>query len=72
MLYPFALQGLFADAEQRINTMRTLSLTHPPGSLLFSRLSAGGAAPQAAAIVAALAADGAAGDTECSVPARQE
>jgi hypothetical protein len=31
------------------------------GTLLFSRLSAGGARPQAAAIVAALEADGAAG-----------
>lgn len=37
------------------------------GQLLFSRLASGGAAPQAAAIVAALEADGAAAAAACSV-----
>lgn len=59
------------ESKQQLH-VPTRVLLPPTHSLLFSRLSAGGAAPQAAAIVAALAADGAAGDTECSVPARQE
>ncbi|KAI8475415.1 MAG: hypothetical protein J3K34DRAFT_464920 [Monoraphidium minutum] len=57
-----------AEADGRPGSFE---ITGATGQLLFSRLQAGGAPPQAAAIVAALGADGAAGDAACDLPQKQ-